>query len=581
MDATSSSSTSTSSEENAHSSSASTFPLSQTSFGWADSQVFTEEEFYGHDTPDFLPEQSVPDNSLCYLHHSDQRDIIGSSNTMRWTSRLISDKEERVHFNIDRSRVAAWTTLKSEVHHFRHTVTPMLFPADSIDGRQQQADPMIILKKLIHLVFDRRSDFYNELNNEIKIDYVAYLKFMATISIQMAYREMPSCLYDPSSLLLDKLVMEEKDYLKIWSEIATTKKVKLSAFIGSNRRDNCIWQSLERATNKFLRKVAIVNRTDDISIALDDDKIWVQSSGTNEEDNFGLRKVTHVNDNRKGLVAHTAANAGIIFPVGFLMERVGERATDCFQRLFHNLFPPTSYSQGNQTLPNLNGVINHSDRGYTLESTTFDFLLPAGGDFNNTVKRIMPFPFVWGMKVPDSDPREVLDERGAPSLFVKETKKHGRLVSVSAFRTGTKNISAVISTLLHGHEWEGVCLCPNQRRMYESDKKNGLRGYIFQTLACSPLIQQFSGAVEDELDELVETTIDVYTVEQGTADWHIVRRFSMTSSQASFAFNMAFIIYQNDRDWCTVAQFLYGRNYHTREFLFSFFVLFLFFLILI
>ena len=39
--------------------------------------------------------------------------------------------------------------------------------------------------------------------------------------------------------------------------------------------------------NTFLRKLSIVGRTDHISIALDDDKIWVESTGRNAVDDFG------------------------------------------------------------------------------------------------------------------------------------------------------------------------------------------------------------------------------------------------------------------------------------------------------
>ena len=44
---------------------------------------------------------------------------------------------------------------------------------------------------------------------------------------------------------------------------------------------------MEKAANKFLRSVSIARRKDDIVIALDDDKIWVESSRSNAEDDFG------------------------------------------------------------------------------------------------------------------------------------------------------------------------------------------------------------------------------------------------------------------------------------------------------
>ena len=183
------------------------------------------------------------------------------------------------------------------------------------------------------------------------------------------------------------------------------------------------------------------------------------------------------------------------------------------------------------------GVRNQSDCRYTLRSTALDFLLPAGCDFNNMVKRIHPFPFVWAMKVRDSDPREKLDERGAPALFIKKTIQHGRLVTCAAFRTGTKNISTVLSTTHHGHQWEGICLSTRQRILYKEDPMHGLDKFIFEALATEKSSYDAKkNQVKELLDELVLLNVDVFTIEQGTADWHQGRQFSATSSQSSGTF---------------------------------------------
>ena len=79
----------------------------------------------------------------------------------------------------------------------------------------------------------------------------------------------------------------------------------------------------------------------------------------------------------------------------------------------------------------------------------------------------MPFPFIWGTKVKSDDPRKKLEEKGAPTLYVKETIHHERQVTCAAHRTGTNNISALVSTVIHGHTYEGFCLDPKQRILYE------------------------------------------------------------------------------------------------------------------
>ena len=120
----------------------------------------------------------------------------------------------------------------------------------------------------------------------------------------------------------------------------------------------------------------------------------MQTSGKNDQDHFGLGKVTHVKDNRKGIISHTAVSVSTMIPLGFLFERKGNNAIGCFNQLFSRMFPPHDYGK----LPDLNRVVLHSDCGYTLESTLFDFLIPGGANFTNIFNRIATFPFLWGMK---------------------------------------------------------------------------------------------------------------------------------------------------------------------------------------
>ena len=403
--------------------------------------------------------------------------------------------------------------------------------------------------------------------NELELDRKTFLNFMANICLQMSYRETPSCLYGEYSFIGDKTTLDEKCYIEIWKKNSTLKRVALNDFLGSSRRGECLWEQTELAVNKLLRKLSIVGRTDEISIALDDDKIWVQTSGRNEDDHFGLRKVTHVKDNRKGIIAHTAVSSSTNIPLGFMFERRGDRAVECFTHIFSKLFPANVGGGAADQLPDLCGVTNHSDRGYTLESTVFDFLLPAGADFTNTVKRIMPFPFIWGMKTSQNDPRTKLDEKGTPAIFVKEVMKHNRLVSCIAFRTGTNNVSAVLTTTIRGHQWEGICLNQKHRIKYEIDPKHGLDEYLFRQLTCvSSLVELHKCEMEEMLAELRDERIDVLTLEQGTADWHRCRQFSLTSSQASGSFRMAFILFQADGSWCDVATYLYEEEYEKCEF---------------
>ena len=519
---------------------------------------FGEHQFYGTDVVDCPPDQT--DDEFQYLNEADLRSIQ-ESDGLNWNDRLISDPDEEIIFVLDEAKKEAWSSFKEEVKHIRSISIPMLLklaPDTTVND--------ISLKEIIDAAFGKSSDFATIFCNELGLDRGSFVKFMANLCLQMTYRETPSCLYGKYSLLQDKTVMDEQSYMAIWEKIATLKKVSLNCYVGSSRRGKCLWESLESTVNNFLRDVSIVGRTDEISVALDDDKIWVQSSGKNEDDHFGLRKVTHVKDNRKGIIAHTAVSSSTNMPLNFMFERKGDRAVDCFMTIFSKLFP-SNHGGAAGSLPDLFGITNHSDRGYTLESTIFDFLVPAGADFTNTVKRIMPFPFIWGMKPTANETRTKLDEKGAPALFVKEVRKHNRLITCAAFRTGTQNISAVITSTIRGHQWEGICLNQKHRIMYENDPKNGLDSFLFKRLAgYQSLIEVHQDEMKVMLDELKEEKIDILTMEQGTADWHKCRQFSLTSSQSSGSFQMAFILFQEDNDWCNVAEHLHGEKYYESKY---------------
>lgn len=521
-------------------------------------EEYTEEEFYGLDIYDYPLDQV--DDELDYLTESDRRDIAQSSNqNWNWKDCLASDMFERVEFVLDDARKGAWDGFIEEVDHIRSTLPSLL-------NRDDDDSSPIRLKEIVDLMFGPKSDIAAVFCNELSLDRATFVNFMANICLQMTYHETPSSLYDVHSLLKEHTTLEKGEYISIWRQIATMKKVCPDDFVGFSRRPKCLWELCEKAMNETLRKISVAGFSGDIAIALDDDKIWVESSGRNQDDHFKLRKVTHVTDNRKGIISHTAVTTTANLIIAAMFEKTGDSAVDCFKQIFTHLFPSNARGDG---LPDLSGVTNNSDRGYTIESSIFDFLIPSNAEINNTCKRIMPFPFIWG-KMTAHDTRTKLEEKGAPTLFIKELMtKHNRLVSCVAFRTGTNNISTMVTTKYHGHKWEGFCLNQKHRIQYEEDPIHGLDKHFFKILAYGEgLLDTFKSEIQDLLIELTNEKIDILTLEQGTADWHKGRQFSLTSSQSSKSFCKAFISFQRDDNWCNVAEYLHGNMYNESELLY-------------
>lgn len=540
-----------------------------------------ETQFYGLDVPD-APDFQI-DDDIQYLPETDLQNIAQASrgrsrvsDDYEWTDRYISDVGEPVIFNLDSSVKDAWSLFQVEINFIRKRIRKLIAEHKQNNENENNENllelslpicsprddyPEVSLDDIFEFCIGTSSSFANSICKELQMNKETYLRFMGTVCAQMAYKQSPAGMFDSDSLLFDKMIMKSDTYVSLWEGIAELKKVSSNEYFSSSRREDCLWKIFQTVINSFLRDISIATNTDGISNALDDDKIWVESSGKNAEDAFGLRGVTHVKDNRKGIIAHVSGSSLTNLNNCFIFEEKGSTAVSCYREVFNTLFP--SLDNARDALPDLDGVMNYSDRGYTIAETVFDFLLAAGADFNNTVKRIAPFPFVWDMKVAESDKRTLLDARGGMTLFLKEIVKYDRLVTCSAFRTGTKNISTIITTKYHGFQWEGVCLNTKHRIIYEEDPYHGLDSFIFERLAATkPYINNFEAEIKTMLDDLLQLKIDALTLEQGTACWHMGRKFSSTSSQANGAFNTAFVIYQKNEDWCNVAKYLFGITYY-------------------
>ena len=118
--------------------------------------------------------------------------------------------------------------------------------------------------------------------------------------------------------------------------------------------------------NDLCRSIFISNWSGNISIALDDDKVWVNLTGQIKVNLFDLKYTTHVKPNRKGIVAQTDMLTGANIPLRIIFERSKDSTFDCLCRLLKYLF------EWNGTC-DLCNVLIASDRGYMVPNTIFNF----------------------------------------------------------------------------------------------------------------------------------------------------------------------------------------------------------------
>ena len=402
----------------------------------------------GLDLPDLPLLSTVLDDNFteemddCLLS-PDERNEYLSPPLQKWIDIFCSSQPTSI--KLDESKDIQWKIAKEEFCHVRKTVLSLL-KVTSTNG---------IEEKLVRYFLGSDSTVGKILQDKLEISKEEYLQFLYIICVQSGHALSGSQLFDKHSLLKEHLPMTREEYNEIWKRMSEKKKLPKTSMT-TGRRQRCIWQILEEAVNSILRDLSVTGKDGRISLALDDDKINAQFSKSASEDLFGLKYATHTRANRKGLIAHTAVSSGLGIPLGIVFERSKDSTTDCFKRLLDFLFE----SDGGTDLRN---VSVHSDRGYLVPSIVFEYILNFGGDVVGTLKRSAGcWPFNFGHKKPAaSDKRTMIDESGAPTLFLKMVKigkkaSYRKKVIASAFRNGTSNVVTAISSLHQGHEWEGV-----------------------------------------------------------------------------------------------------------------------------
>ena len=447
----------------------------------------------------YHPDDEQDDFYDCFLSERELHDFL-TPTADKWDD--VDPISVMPNLTIDKSKEIQWDLAQEEI-------TFVLNRLNEIIGCTEEDSVEIKTRRLIDHVIGDQSEIGNFLQSILEISRTEYLEFMITLVVQAAYRITSSQLYDSQSLLSREVPMAESRYNEIWLKLATLKKTEAhERFVAAGRRDKCIWEKMEEIVNELCRSVSITNRSGKISIALDDDKIWVALTGRNSVDFFGLKYTRHVKANRNGFVAHTAVSTGANIPLGIIFERTKDSTFDCFSRILKFLFERNGVCD-------LRNVLVASDRGYMVPNTVFNFLIANGADFVGTVKRMANcWPFTFDQKVKEGDKRRMIDTKGPPTLFVKKNEKHIKKVYAIAFRNGTNSVSTAISSVHRGHHWEGIALFKRELNEYEEDKSS-LQPKSFQGVKSDVLNQDETDEEKERIENLQLFKVDPITLRQG------------------------------------------------------------------
>lgn len=464
-------------------------------------EFIDETEFMGN-------EQQLDD---CNLSPEELDQFLTPPSIDKWENFLPIDNPAII--TMDASKAKQWKIAKNEIIHVRNQLKAII-------GEDEDKEPN--KKDILLYILGPGSDVGMFLKNELDLSDEEYLKFMSTICIQAAYRVSSSELFGKSSLLKSSSKMDEKTYNNIWKMFAEKKRI-LSSSISTSRRMIPIWTSLQHIVNCVLQKISITGREGEISIALDDDKIWLSQTNSASEDLFGLKYTTHVKPNRKGIVGHTAVSTGANIPLGMVLEKTHDTTLACFKRLLDFLFNNDCNARDRNAFRN---VTLHSDRGYMVPSLVFEYLMANGANVVGTVKRMAGcWPFTFNQKTRDTDLRTMVDPKGAPTLFLKWSKGGSRSrggatgpgatrkLFASAFRNGSQKVATAISSLHSHHHWEGIVMVHKELSSYEKNKRS-LRPNFFQRV--DDLFEKEESEDEkNEMEHILNEKVEPMTLRQG------------------------------------------------------------------
>ena len=385
----------------------------------------------------------------------------------KWNDWLSSDHAANI--SMDSAKSLQWDLAQDELRQIKTSFCEYIL--ENGDGTSNVASSHdaknVGLEDITNVIIGPQSVSGQFLMKELDLTETEYLNFLCTFCIQAAYGVSVSQLYNKDSILKEETMMPEDEYVQIWKKMATKRSLDDSE-MSTSRRKLPIWQRFQTKVNDVLSEISIAGRSGKISIALDDDKIWLNQANAAKKDQFNLRFTRHTKPNRNGIIAHTAVTSGAMFPLGIEFERAKDTTISCFKRLINTLF-----GQGGCE-PNLRNVHIHSDRGYMLPILVFEYLLAAGAEIVGTIKRLtFCWPFTYKQHLREGDKQTMIDLKGAPTLFLKFCKSSGSRVKTlfaSAFRNGTDSAAMAISTLHNHHQWEGVILEPQQLLQYNRDK---------------------------------------------------------------------------------------------------------------
>ena len=256
-----------------------------------------------------------------------------------------------------------------------------------------------------------------------------------------------------------KIPLTKERYEAAWRSIACKDR----SFSRAATQPKPPWERLQGAVNDILRKISIEGSDLFLSLVIDDDKIWLNNTGSNAVNRFKLKQVRHTRDNRDGLNLHTVASSAMTVPINIQFETQGDSALKCYKRAIAYI---TNADDSNDVLEVR--MESLTDRGYTSLERVKGTLL-GGKDHLGTVARSYEWGVTYDQVLKAGDKRKHISTSGTSSLICQEASIGNKKLTLAAFKNGSQRVAMAISSKHAGHCWDGIPLNNNSTSPTESD----------------------------------------------------------------------------------------------------------------
>ena len=440
--------------------------------------------------------------------------------------------EKQARFTLGVGYDLSWGQAKKEMIYFRDKLQ------EKIADRQPKD-----IGPLVELIFGKESELYRSFKDEGIFDSnETYLNFIQAFLMSCAYQVSCKQLFDKYSRICLGGAMQQAEYIACWKRIGNAS---LPPSLERNKEVTPtgaypFWLKLEEAFNTYSRELFMNGCITPMYVTIDDDKAWVD----NRKYHAGLKTVRHTKDNRNGNTCHTEVHAYAQVVVQIAWEKqVNDSSPAAARRMIHNSITPMAAPGEPGDLSN---VYINKDRGYWNKTVLHDYFMKGGAKIAaGTVKRQPCIPMTYDQKIdPAKDTRVDIPKAGPKTLFTMKTVSHGRDLYCLCYRNGNGgNVLGISTEYGKVPEWEGVLSNPKDMAFYESI--DTLPTSDIQ-IKCFPLLkvdydknnprdtgkEDVSG---DFLDHLEELEVRSLTTTQGTPEWFMLQKYSLTSSTTDAA----------------------------------------------